>query len=58
MTSNDWLQLLLYVVVLLAVAVPLGRYMSNLFDGSSRVLRWFGWAERGQYKLAGVDPAK
>ncbi|MEJ0003402.1 MAG: potassium-transporting ATPase subunit KdpA [Pararobbsia sp.] len=58
MTSNDWLQLLLYVVVLLAVAVPLGRYMSNLFDGSSRVLRWFGWAERGLYKLAGVDPAK
>jgi K+-transporting ATPase ATPase A chain len=58
MTSNDWLQLVFYVVVLLAVAVPLGRYMSNVFDGSSRVLRWFGWAERGLYKVAGVDATK
>ncbi len=58
MTSNDWLQLVLYTVVLLAVAVPLGRYMSNVFDGSSRVLRWFGWAERGLYKIGGVDASK
>src|SRR6202000_2071419 len=58
MTSNDWLQLVIFVVLLLVVAVPLGRYMSNVFDGSSRVLRWFGWAERGLYKVAGVDASK
>jgi K+-transporting ATPase ATPase A chain len=58
MTSNDWLQLVIFVVLLLAVAVPLGRYMSHVFDGSSHVLRWFGWAERGLYKVAGVDVTK
>ncbi|HTJ94480.1 MAG TPA: potassium-transporting ATPase subunit KdpA [Pararobbsia sp.] len=58
MTSNDWLQFVVLTVVLIALAIPLGRYMTNVLDGSSRVLRWFGWAERGFYKLGGVDPSK
>ena len=58
MTSNDWLQFVLYTVVLIALAIPLGRYMTNVLDGSSRVLRWFGWVERGFYKVGGIDPAQ
>ncbi|CAM2142950.1 K(+) transporting P-type ATPase subunit KdpA [Pararobbsia alpina] len=58
MTSNDWLQFVVYTIVLIALAIPLGRYMTNVLDGSSRVLRWFGWAERGFYKLGGIDPSK
>ncbi|RKP57427.1 potassium-transporting ATPase subunit KdpA [Pararobbsia silviterrae] len=58
MTSNDWLQFVVYAVVLIALAIPLGRYMTHVLDGSSRVLRWFGWAERGFYKLGGVDPTQ
>ena len=58
MTSNDWLQFVLYTVVLIAIAIPLGRYMTNVLDGSSRALRWFGFAERGFYKLGGIDPTK
>lgn len=59
MTSNAWIQLGIYLAVLLGAVVPLGGYMARVFQnqpcGMDRVL---GWLERLIYRLAGVDPAQ
>ena len=41
MTANGYLQLLFYLVVLIALAKPLGTYMAAVYDGSSAVVRIF-----------------
>ncbi|KVH29687.1 potassium-transporting ATPase subunit KdpA [Burkholderia cepacia] len=56
MNANNLFQILLFVVVLLAAAVPVARYLSAVMDGSSRVVRVFGPLERALYRVAGVDP--
>ncbi len=59
MTANGYLQLVLYVVVLLALAKPLGSYMARIFEGQPAVLNTVGGPlERLLYRLCGVDPAK
>src|ERR1700761_1504851 len=57
MNTNNVLQIVLFLVVLLALAVPVGRYLSNVMDGTSRVLRFGGPLERVLYRIAGVDPS-
>ena len=43
--------------MLIALAIPLGRYMTGVMDGSSVVVRRIGRPiEAVLYKLAGVDP--
>jgi K+-transporting ATPase ATPase A chain len=55
MTFNGLLQLLLYMVVLLALAKPLGRYMAQVYEGQPTGLdRVFGPLERLIYRLCGV----
>ena len=54
MTVNGILQLIIYVVVLLALAKPLGTYMANVYEGTSVVNRIFGPFERLLYRLFGV----
>ncbi|KAG0162798.1 hypothetical protein DFQ30_001257 [Apophysomyces sp. BC1015] len=57
MNANSLFQAVLFIVVLIALAVPLGRYMSAVLDGSSFVVRRFGRPlERLLYRIAGVDP--
>jgi K+-transporting ATPase ATPase A chain len=57
MTTNGVLQLVLYVVVLLALARPLGAYMARVYQGRPFGLdRALGWLERLVYRLSGVDP--
>ncbi|MET3622915.1 potassium-transporting ATPase subunit KdpA [Burkholderia ambifaria] len=55
MNANNLLQILLFIVVLLAAAVPVARYLTGVMDGSSRVVRVFGPLERVLYRIAGVD---
>ncbi|RBB33643.1 potassium-transporting ATPase subunit KdpA [Burkholderia reimsis] len=55
MNANNLFQTLLFIVVLLAAAVPVSRYLSAVMDGSSRVMRVFGPLERALYRIAGVD---
>jgi len=55
MNANNLLQILLFIVVLLAAAVPVARYLTGVMDGSSRVVRVFGPLERALYRIAGVD---
>ena len=57
MTGNGLLQLLLYVVVLLTLAKPLGLYMARVYEGRAPGLeRILGPLERLLYRLSGVRP--
>src|SRR6201996_2913468 len=55
MNSNNVLQTVIYLVVLLALAVPVSRYITRVMDGTSRVVRFGGPLERVLYRIAGVD---
>src|SRR5262245_35622627 len=56
MTAQGLLQLGLYVVVLLALAWPLGLYMARVFDGPATPLdRTLGPLERAIYRVCGVQ---
>jgi K+-transporting ATPase ATPase A chain len=56
MTSNTLLQLLLYFVVLIALAKPLGTYMARVYEGERTfVTRVLGPLERLIYRLAGTS---
>src|SRR5690242_14507147 len=55
MTANGIFQLVLYVVVLLALAKPLGGYMARVYEGRRVALeRALGWLERLIYRAGGV----
>ncbi len=55
MTTNGILQIVLYLVVLLALAKPLGAYMARVYEGKPFGLdRVLGPVERGIYRLTGV----
>jgi potassium-transporting ATPase potassium-binding subunit len=57
--ASGWLQLALYVVVLLALAKPLGAYMAAVYEGRAlRAQRVLGPFERLLYRGAGVDPGR
>jgi potassium-transporting ATPase potassium-binding subunit len=57
MTIYGWLQLGLYLVVLLALVKPLGWYMARVYQGESIGLdRILGPVERFLYRLSGVRP--
>src|SRR5205823_4649070 len=57
MTANVWLQLGLYLVVLVALVKPLGWYMARVYQGQPCGLdRVLGWLERWLYRLSGIDP--
>lgn len=55
MNANNLLQAGIFLVVLLALAVPVAGYLTRVMDGSSRVVRVFGPLERALYRIAGVD---
>ena len=55
MTANGLVQLLFYLIVLLALAGPLGAYMARVYEGKPCGLDGpLGWLERLIYRLAGV----
>ncbi len=57
MTANGYLQLGLYVVILLALAKPLGTYMARIFEGQPAVLNRIGApVEKLLYRVSGIDP--
>jgi K+-transporting ATPase ATPase A chain len=56
-TANGIVQLVLYLVILLALAKPLGAYMARVYEGRPFGLdRALGWLERLVYRLCGVKP--
>ncbi len=57
MNLYSWLQLVLYIVVLLALAKPLGSYMAKVYQGERTFLnRMLGPVERFIYRISGVKP--
>src|SRR6267154_1893133 len=56
MTFNGWLQIAVYVLLILAVTKPLGIFMARVFAGERTFLTpALAPVERGFYALAGVD---
>jgi len=57
MTIYSWLQLIIYIVVLLALAKPLGTFMARVYQGQPTFLDpVLGPLERLTYRLCGVNP--
>jgi K+-transporting ATPase ATPase A chain len=57
MTPNGWTQVALYVVLLTAIAVPLGEFMADVLEGRRTFLTpVLGGLERWCSRLAGVNP--
>ena len=57
MTANGAAQLLFYLVVLLALAKPLGSYMARVYENKPCGLDGaLGWLERLVYRAGGVRP--
>jgi potassium-transporting ATPase potassium-binding subunit len=57
MTLNGLLQIGLYLVILIALAKPLGSYMARVYEGQPILLdRVFGPIERLIYRLCGIQP--
>jgi potassium-transporting ATPase potassium-binding subunit len=56
MTANDFIQIGIYLVVLLLLVKPMGRYMTHVYaDQPNRITRLGGGVERFIYRLCGVD---
>ena len=57
MTANGYLQIAFYMLVVLALAKPLGTYMARVYEGRRVALeRVLGWLERLIYRVCGVAP--
>jgi K+-transporting ATPase ATPase A chain len=57
MNLYSWLQLIFYIVVLLALAKPLGSFMARVFQGERTFLDpILGPLERLTYRLSGIKP--
>jgi K+-transporting ATPase ATPase A chain len=57
MTTSGILQIIIYLVVLIALAKPLGLYMARVFEGKRTFLdRVVGPVERLIYRLSGIRP--
>ncbi len=56
MTFNGWLQILIYIGILLLLVKPLGGYMTRVFAGERTFLSFvLRPVERGLYRLAGTN---
>jgi K+-transporting ATPase ATPase A chain len=55
MTANGWMQIAVFTAILIALARPLGGYMTGVFEGRIGFLRP---VERAFYAICGVNPAE
>lgn len=55
MTLHGFSYIALVLVLVFGAAFPLGSYIARLFKGE---VHWLAPAERGIYRLCGIDPAK
>ena len=59
MTVNGWLQIVVFLALVIVTVKPLGVFMTHLFSGERTFLSpVLGPIERGFYRVAGVDPAR
>ncbi len=55
MSANGWLQLAIYLLALVLLVRPLGRYMADVFEGRGPAVRAGAPLERLLYRLCGID---
>ncbi len=56
MTTNGFLQIVLFLGTLLLLAKPMGWYMSKIYEGDiPGFVRWFVPVEKGLYRLCGIE---
>lgn len=56
MTLNGWLQILIFIAMIIAIAKPLGIFMTHVFNGERTFMhRGLRPLERLIYRLTGVD---
>lgn len=55
MSTNAWMQIALFLLLLVAAVKPLGAYMAAVYEGR---LRWLGWLEDWTLKICGVDASR
>jgi K+-transporting ATPase ATPase A chain len=56
MSANGYIQIAVYIAVLLLLAKPLGTYMARIYEGEYAVLnRWGAPLERLLYRVYGVE---
>jgi len=53
MTTNGWLQILVFSLLILVAARPMSAYLLAVYEGRRR---WLGPVETGIYRALGVDP--
>ena len=59
MTANGWLQILIYIAIVIALAKPIGVFMTHVFNGEHTFLHpLLRPIERLLYRLTGVDEKK
>lgn len=59
MKLTDLLQILIYIVALLALAPPLGAFVARILEGKKTILHpLLGWLEKLTYKVAGIEPSQ
>ena len=58
MTAGGWLQIILVLALVIGAALPLGRFIADVFEGRRTILSpVLRPVERGFYRLSGVDAA-
>jgi potassium-transporting ATPase potassium-binding subunit len=58
-TFAGWLTIVLFAVILTALALPIGSYMAKVYSGERVFLTpLFAWPERLLYKILRVDPER
>ena len=59
MTPHDFIQVVLFIAILIGLTPILGTYMNKVFTGKEHIMQSaFGWLERLIYRLVGADPAE
>ncbi len=59
MTVAGWATIVLFAVIVTALAYPFGRYMARVYSGERVILTpLFAWPEAFLYKLMRVDPRR
>jgi K+-transporting ATPase ATPase A chain len=54
MTANGWLQIGIFLAIVLMLAKPMGAYMARVFSGE---MTWFRKVEGAIYRVCSIDPA-
>ena len=55
MTTANWIQLVVSIGVVFALAPFLAKFMARVFEGERHILSFLAPVERGIYKMSGIQ---